>query len=179
MFQGSCDECEAQFNDKSVKKIFGCARCGKLVCEFHCGEFYINEQQKFHGRGHRCIAKEHSFSFDNKVLFMTEEERQKYEQNLNEQRRINAMNGKGYFTDEDLRLKSLFEESQKSHNVLIDVSVITSENIFKLDFFVPKKMYAEEKYREKLNKARNLKEVDRLVKNYKKYVEGSQKKHWW
>ena len=177
-FYGSCTECVAQFNDKSAKKIYGCARCGKIVCGFHSSGFLSKDEgERWQGKGHRCAAQ--GYSFDPKQDFMSEEDRKKYDEGQDEQRRINALNGNGYLTDEELRTKSLFEESQNSGYVPVEVSAHTTDNKFNHDFLVPKKTYSDLKYKEKLDKARILEEVDRIINDYKKHANGNQTKHWW
>ncbi|MGB9672041.1 MAG: AN1-type zinc finger domain-containing protein [Candidatus Norongarragalinales archaeon] len=45
----------------------------------------------------------------------------------------------------------------------------TYDNIFGHHFNVPIEVYSDEKYREKLNKARTLNEVERIIRDYYKH----------
>ena len=45
----------------------------------------------------------------------------------------------------------------------------TYDNLFGHDFNVPIEVYSDEKYRDKLNKARTLDEVERILRDYRKH----------
>lgn len=61
-------------------------------------------------------------------------------------------------------------------------STRTYNNVYHHDFEVPSEVYAVEEYRDRLNTARTLEEVERIIDDYNKHhrkeQESSKKKHW-
>lgn len=45
----------------------------------------------------------------------------------------------------------------------------TYGNIYGYDFIVPVEVYSDKKYREKLDKAKTLNEVERILRDYRKH----------
>ena len=74
-----------------------------------------------------------------------------------------------YQSKQSLARTAKEKEIQTARVIETRTTTSTSGNIFHHNFTVPIKVYSDEKYREKLDKAKTLNEVERILHDYYKH----------
>jgi hypothetical protein len=82
------------------------------------------------------------------------------------------------------KLKAALSRKNKRNSFRVGYSTKTYDNIYHHYFWVPTKVYSTEGYRERLDNARTLEEVEQIIEDYNKHHRKEQepnedKKHWW
>ncbi len=84
------------------------------------------------------------------------------------------------------KLKSALSRENKRESFRVGASTKTYDNIYHHHFWVPTEVYSIEEYRDRLNYAKTLEEVDQIIKEYYKYhrkepepEQPKKKKQWW
>lgn len=218
-----CVECETKFNDTSLKAVTICSICKRPVCDTHkqsklayIPDFKhtgkaIKEAQEIIRKQHECLQERGHPCLPYTLGFWKEFD---LERELKRQRIRNHMDGFGYATDEEiehLKVSHLMKQASYINERQKDAvrrqfteearkradATRTYDNKFNYNFPIPAGIYLIDKYYNKLNNARTIGEVEKIVSDYRKQqrlkgkIEQSEqteqhqqseqpkKKHWW
>jgi len=110
-------------------------------------------------------------------------------QKLDKMTEANRRRRRKKFREEQTRLKKLktaFSRKNLIESFRVGDLTKTYDNIYHHHFWVPTEVYSNIKYRDRLNDARTLEEVEKIIKDYYKHhrkklkpEQLKKKKHWW
>lgn len=196
---GICYECSTKNQDSSKKEVFHCDKCRKWFCKQHLEAkfpYFVDWETQFDVQGNPAVKsmfyseyrrKEGHADFEylrTKIIEMELEEQyrdwliQKAIDNMVEANR--ARNEKAASIAITSVRSGLIEQDNP-----LKRTTKTYENKFGHTFSVPKEVYADKIFRERLNNANLLCEVEEIVTQYykknmaKKEIQKQKKKHWW
>jgi mannitol/fructose-specific phosphotransferase system IIA component (Ntr-type) len=162
--------------DSSQKQVYHCELCDKWFCERHLKPkfpYFIDWETIFDVLGNPEI----------KALYYTEYMREGgHPDFVYWRRKFEALDIEGKVRDKLIQqaIDKMIEANPippKTVNPQIMYSeTITTENKYSHHFIVPTLVYLNEKYRERLNNAKTLEEVEYIISDYYKHL---YKKHWW
>lgn len=201
---GICYECQIKNGDSSKKPIYHCDLCQKWFCELHSKPkfpYFIDWETQFNVQGNPAVKamfySEHGredghADFEYLRMKIMEMELEEQYENWLIQKAIDRMVEADRIRNEKAAKKAAISVKPMSLNLMTDEdnplkkTIQTYENKFGHGFSVPKEVYADKIFRERLNNANLLCEVEEIVAEFYKRnlppqenVKTQKKRHWW
>jgi hypothetical protein len=181
---GFCYECQTKDGDSAKKTVYRCDVCGKWFCELHLKPkfpYFVDWETHFDVQGNPAV----------KAMFHSEYGRQDGHADFVFLRQtIDKMQEEEKIQEAAIKEKidKMMENWQPSKNEL-DITIENKEkktyqNGWGNRFTVPKEVYANKTYRERLHAVNTTYEVRSILYDFYFNVENKQrlnkqKKHWW
>lgn len=188
---GICYECSTKNMDSSKKPVFHCVICRKWFCEQHLKPkfpYFVDWETQFDVQGNPAV----------KAMFYSEYGRQDGHTDFVYLRwKIEKMEVENKLQDKIIQEKIdnmvEFGSNRSSLEILISSKKKKNyKNAWGNKFSVPKEVYSNKIYREKLDGANSSSQVNEILYDYYfqdksllltekklKQAEEKQKKHWW
>ncbi len=175
---GICYECQTKDNDSSEKTVYLCDACGKWFCDLHKKPkfpFFVDWETQFDVQGNPAIkamfysefGRKDGHSdlvyFRNKVMEMELEEEY---QNFLIKEAMDRMNLYGKPLRE-VKVPVIESKHQLSEKERRANATRTYANKFTHEFPIPAGIYSVDEYYDRLNNAKTLEDVDKIIDDYK------------